>query len=374
MDEEQVQLMKRRGGVGHDLSAIRPTGSNVQNCALTSTGIVPFMERYSNSTREVAQGGRRGALMLTISIKHPDAEKFIDAKMTEGRITGANVSVRIDDEFMQCVKNGTPYTQQYPIHSDTPKVVQQVDAAKLWTKIVYNAWKSAEPGVLFWDTIHREAVPDCYASDGFLSNHQINVNFKHVFDTLGTALYADATYSLDHNKSISDREQPFYFGDFLAPTQNNSHYYSISHPSRMHVATAKLDFEHPFNDRLSLECGVKTSFVKNRNNNINYLNDSLMENKSNHFIYTENIAAAYIQANFQPDQLVTIQAGLRAEYAHVVGNLVTTGEVNKQDYADVFPSLQIDYQLPKMNTLSFALRSRISRPDYHDLNPFVDGA
>ncbi len=169
MDEEQVQLMKRRGGVGHDLSAIRPTGSNVQNCALTSTGIVPFMERYSNSTREVAQGGRRGALMLTISIKHPDAEKFIDAKMTEGRITGANVSVRIDDEFMQCVKNGTPYTQQYPIHSDTPKVVQQVDAAKLWTKIVYNAWKSAEPGVLFWDTIHREAVPDCYASDGFLT-------------------------------------------------------------------------------------------------------------------------------------------------------------------------------------------------------------
>ena len=169
MDEEQVQLMKRRGGVGHDLSAIRPTGSNVQNCALTSTGIVPFMERYSNSTREVAQGGRRGALMLTISIKHPDAEKFIDAKMTEGRITGANVSVRIDDEFMQCVANGTPYTQQYPIHSDNPKVVQQVDAAKLWNKITYNAWKSAEPGVLFWDTIHREAVPDCYAADGFLT-------------------------------------------------------------------------------------------------------------------------------------------------------------------------------------------------------------
>ena len=202
-------------------------------------------------------------------------------------------------------------------------------------------------------------------------NHQVNVNFKHVFDTLGTALYADVTYSLDHNKSISDREQPFYFGDFLTPTQN-SHYYGVSHPSRMHVATAKLDFEHPFNDRLSLECGVKTSFVRNRNNNINYLNDSLMESKSNHFIYTENIAAAYIQANFQPDQLVTIQAGLRAEYAHVVGNLVTTGEVNKQDYADVFPSLQIDYQLPKMNTLSFALRSRISRPNYYNLNPFVD--
>ena len=150
MDEEQVQLMKRRGGVGHDLSAIRPTGSGVQNCALTSTGLVPFMERYSNSTREVAQDGRRGALMLTVSIKHPDAEKFIDAKMTEGKITGANVSVKIDDEFMECVKNGTPYTQQYPINSKNPKVVQQIDAGKLWTKIVYNAWKSAEPGVLFW--------------------------------------------------------------------------------------------------------------------------------------------------------------------------------------------------------------------------------
>ncbi|MBO4645970.1 MAG: adenosylcobalamin-dependent ribonucleoside-diphosphate reductase [Bacteroidales bacterium] len=167
MDEEQVQLMKRRGGVGHDLSSIRPAGSGVMNCALTSTGIVPFMERYSNSTREVAQDGRRGALMLTISIKHPDAEKFIDAKMTEGRITGANVSVKIDDEFMQCVQNGTPYTQQYPIHSDHPKVVQQIDAAKLWTKIIYNAWKSAEPGVLFWDTIHREAIPDCYEDEGF---------------------------------------------------------------------------------------------------------------------------------------------------------------------------------------------------------------
>ena len=169
MDEEQVQLMKRRGGVGHDLSAIRPAGSGVQNCALTSTGLVPFMERYSNSTREVAQDGRRGALMLTVSIKHPDAEKFIDAKMTEGKITGANVSVKIDDEFMECVKNGTPYTQQYPINSKNPKVVQQIDAGKLWTKIVYNAWKSAEPGVLFWDTIHREAVPDCYADEGFLT-------------------------------------------------------------------------------------------------------------------------------------------------------------------------------------------------------------
>ncbi|HPT52765.1 MAG TPA: adenosylcobalamin-dependent ribonucleoside-diphosphate reductase [Bacteroidales bacterium] len=167
MDEEQVQLMKRRGGVGHDLSHIRPGGSNVKNCALTSTGVVPFMERYSNSTREVAQDGRRGALMLSISIKHPDAENFIDAKMIEGRITGANVSVKIDNEFMECVKNGTPYHQQYPIHSDKPKVTQTIDARKLWNKIIYNAWKSAEPGVLFWDTIHREAIPDCYENEGF---------------------------------------------------------------------------------------------------------------------------------------------------------------------------------------------------------------
>lgn len=167
MDEEQVQLMKRRGGVGHDLSHIRPAGSTVKNCALTSTGVVPFMERYSNSTREVAQDGRRGALMLSISIKHPDAERFIDAKMVDGKVTGANVSVKVDNEFMECVKNGTPYTQQYPIDSAKPKFVQTIDARKLWNKIIYNAWKSAEPGVLFWDTIHREAIPDCYESDGF---------------------------------------------------------------------------------------------------------------------------------------------------------------------------------------------------------------
>ena len=167
VDEEQVQLMKRRGGVGHDLSHIRPEGSIVHNSALTSTGIVPFMERYSNSTREVAQGGRRGALMLSISIKHPDAEKFIDAKMTLGKITGANVSVKIDDEFMQCVKTGTPYTQQYPINSPNPVVRKEIDAKKLWNKIIYNAWKSAEPGVLFWDTIKKEAIPDCYADLGF---------------------------------------------------------------------------------------------------------------------------------------------------------------------------------------------------------------
>lgn len=167
MDEEQVQLMKRRGGVGHDLSHIRPSGSHVKNCALTSTGVVPFMERYSNSTREVAQDGRRGALMLSISIKHPDAEKFIDAKMTEGKITGANVSVKIDDEFMDCVKSGKPYIQQYPIHSSRPRIKKEINAGQLWDKIIYNAWKSAEPGVLFWDTIQHEAIPDCYKEEGF---------------------------------------------------------------------------------------------------------------------------------------------------------------------------------------------------------------
>ena len=167
VDEEQVQLMKRRGGVGHDLSHIRPEGSIVHNSALTSTGIVPFMERYSNSTREVAQGGRRGALMLSISIKHPDAEHFIDAKMTQGKITGANVSVKIDDEFMQCVKNGTPYIQQYPVDSQNPTVRKEIDAKKLWDKIIHNAWKSAEPGVLFWDTIKKESIPDCYTDFGF---------------------------------------------------------------------------------------------------------------------------------------------------------------------------------------------------------------
>ncbi|MBR4136481.1 MAG: adenosylcobalamin-dependent ribonucleoside-diphosphate reductase [Bacteroidales bacterium] len=167
MDEEQVQLMKRRGGVGHDLSDIRPSGSHVQNCALTSTGVVPFMERFSNSTREVAQDGRRGALMLTISIKHPDSEKFIDAKMTEGKVTGANVSVRIDDDFMKSVQNGTSYTQQYPVEGAHPTVTQDIEASKLWDKIIHNAWKSAEPGVLFWDTIRRESVPDCYEDEGF---------------------------------------------------------------------------------------------------------------------------------------------------------------------------------------------------------------
>ncbi len=167
IDEEQVQLMKRRGGVGHDLSHIRPKGSPVKNSALTSTGLVPFMVRYSNSTREVAQDGRRGALMLTVSIKHPDAESFIDAKMVEGKVTGANVSVRIDDAFMKAAIEDKPYHQQYPIDSDKPVYEQEIDAAKLWAKIVHNAWKSAEPGILFWDTITRESVPDCYADLGF---------------------------------------------------------------------------------------------------------------------------------------------------------------------------------------------------------------
>lgn len=167
IDEEQVQLMKRRGGVGHDLSHIRPKGSPVKNSALTSTGLVPFMERYSNSTREVAQDGRRGALMLSVSIKHPDAESFIDAKMTEGKVTGANVSVRIDDEFMRDAIADKEYTQQFPVDSDKPTFTKKVDAASLWQKIVHNAWKSAEPGVLFWDTIIRESVPDCYADLGF---------------------------------------------------------------------------------------------------------------------------------------------------------------------------------------------------------------
>lgn len=167
IDEEQVQLMKRRGGVGHDLSHIRPKGSPVKNSALTSTGLVPFMERYSNSTREVAQDGRRGALMLSVSIKHPDSESFIDAKMTEGKVTGANVSVRIDDDFMQAATSGRPYMQKFPIDSDTPRVTKTIDATQLWNKIVHNAWKSAEPGVLFWDTIISQSVPDCYADLGF---------------------------------------------------------------------------------------------------------------------------------------------------------------------------------------------------------------
>jgi ribonucleoside-diphosphate reductase alpha chain len=167
IDQEQVQLMKRRGGVGHDLSHIRPKGSPVKNSALTSTGIVPFMERYSNSTREVAQDGRRGALMLSVSIKHPDSEKFIDAKMEQGKITGANVSVKMDDDFMRSVVDGTPYIQQYPVDARNPKYSKEIDASVLWDKIVHNAWKSAEPGILFWDTIQRESVPDCYADLGY---------------------------------------------------------------------------------------------------------------------------------------------------------------------------------------------------------------
>ncbi|MFI3266902.1 MAG: adenosylcobalamin-dependent ribonucleoside-diphosphate reductase, partial [Rikenellaceae bacterium] len=167
IDEEQVQLMKRRGGVGHDLSHIRPTGSPVLNSALTSTGIVPFMERYSNSTREVAQDGRRGALMLSLSIKHPDAESFIDAKIETGKVTGANVSIKIDDEFMQSVKSGSQYHQQFPIEAKEPTYQKNIDATALWNKIIHNAWRSAEPGILFWDTIIKESIPDCYADLGF---------------------------------------------------------------------------------------------------------------------------------------------------------------------------------------------------------------
>lgn len=167
IDEEQVQLMKRRGGVGHDLSHLRPKGAEVKNSALTSTGLVPFMERYSNSTREVAQDGRRGALMLTVSVKHPDSEAFVDAKMTEGKITGANVSLKIDDAFMQAAIEGKEYTQQYPIHAEKPTYTQNIDATTFWNKIIHNAWQSAEPGVLFWDTIIRESLPDCYADLGF---------------------------------------------------------------------------------------------------------------------------------------------------------------------------------------------------------------
>ncbi len=167
MDEEQVQLMKRRGGVGHDLSGLRPTGTPVLNSALTSTGIVPFMERYSNSTREVAQDGRRGALMLSLSIKHPDAERFIDAKTQSGKVTGANVSIKIDDEFMRAAMEGRPYHQQFPINAEKPVIETVIDAKKLWDKIIHNAWQSAEPGVLFWDTIIRESIPDCYADQGF---------------------------------------------------------------------------------------------------------------------------------------------------------------------------------------------------------------
>src|SRR5690554_7063117 len=167
VDQEQVQLMKRRGGVGHDLSHIRPKGSPVKNSALTSTGLVPFMERYSNSTREVAQDGRRGALMLSVSIKHPDSEDFIDAKMEQGKVTGANISVKIDDAFMEAISDGKPYVQQFPIDAADPKYDKSIDAKELWDKIVHNAWRSAEPGVLFWDTIIRESVPDCYADLGF---------------------------------------------------------------------------------------------------------------------------------------------------------------------------------------------------------------
>ena len=213
IDEEQVQLMKRRGGVGHDLSHIRPKGSPVNNSALTSTGLVPFMERYSNSTREVAQDGRRGALMLSVSIKHPDSEAFIDAKMEEGKVTGANVSVKLDDAFMQAAIDGKTYVQQWPIDSDSPLVKKEISARDLWQKIVHNAWKSAEPGVLFWDTILRESIPDCYADLGFAtvstnpcgeiplcpydSCRLLSIN---LFSYVNKPFTADATFNFDKFK------------------------------------------------------------------------------------------------------------------------------------------------------------------------------
>lgn len=232
-------------------------------------------------------------------------------------------------------------------------------------------WNSLSKNRIYRNEILTQAFENNSLSRMNHGNHQMNVNFKHTFDTIGTVLYADITYSINHGRNTTDREQPFYADNFLTPLYN-AHYLGVSHPSRMHVATAKIDFEHPINDQVSIECGVKTSFARNNNNSVNYLNDSLLENKSNHFIYSENIAAAYIQASFQVDRQLSIQSGLRAEYTHLKGNLLTTGEINKQDYVDLFPSLQLDYQLPKMNTLSFAYRSRISRPDYHSLNPYVD--
>ena len=232
-------------------------------------------------------------------------------------------------------------------------------------------WNSASKNRIYRNNELMQAFEDNSLTKMNHGNHQMNVNFKHLFDTLGTTLYADATYSINHSRNNTEREQPFYADNFLTPLYN-AHYTALAYPSRMHVATAKIDFEHPFNDLVSLECGVKTSFAHNNNNSVNYLNDSLLEDKSNHFIYNENIAAAYLQANFQASDQLSIQTGLRAEYTHLKGNLLTTGEINKQDYVDLFPSLQLDYKLPKMNTLSFAYRSRISRPNYRSLNPYVD--
>ena len=227
-DEQQVQLMKRRGGVGHDLSHIRPKGSPVKNSALTSTGVVPFMERYSNSTREVAQDGRRGALMLSISIKHPDAEDFIDAKLEQGKVTGANISVKITDEFMNCVINDKPFKQQFPIDSDNPKFVKEVDAKKLWNKIVHNAWKSAEPGILFWDNISNEAIPDMYGSewktvstnpcltgDSKIMTSNGEITIKEIFENFNNEKYEVLTYN-ENTKQLEYNE----VGDALLTKRN----------------------------------------------------------------------------------------------------------------------------------------------------------
>ena len=227
-DEQQVQLMNRRGGVGHDLSHIRPKGSPVKNSALTSTGVVPFMERYSNSTREVAQDGRRGALMLSISIKHPDAEDFIDAKLEQGKVTGANISVKITDEFMDCVINDKPFKQQFPIDSDNPKFVKEVDAKKLWDKIVHNAWKSAEPGILFWDNISNEAIPDMYGSewktvstnpcltgDSKIMTSNGEITIKEIFENFNNEKYEVLTYN-ENTKQLEYNE----VGDALLTKRN----------------------------------------------------------------------------------------------------------------------------------------------------------
>ena len=230
-DQEQVQLMKRRGGVGHDLSHIRPKGTPVKNSALTSTGIVPFMERYSNSTREVAQDGRRGALMLSVSIKHPDSQDFMDAKLEKGKVTGANVSVKITDDFMGSLINNKPFIQQYPIDSSTPTTVKEVDASKLWKKIIHNSWKSAEPGVLFWDKIISESIPDlyykygfrtkstnpCLTSDSMIMTDNGEISIKEIVDNFDVNKYKVLTY----NEKTKETEYNFVADALLSKRNAN---------------------------------------------------------------------------------------------------------------------------------------------------------
>lgn len=232
-------------------------------------------------------------------------------------------------------------------------------------------WDSHTYNRLYLNNELFSAFSNESSSLGKHGNHQINANFKHIFDTLGTTLYLDATYSLDHNRGSSLREMPYYMDDFQTLFRRDR-YWTPDLPNRMHVAALKLDIEMPINDKISMEYGVKTSYARNDNNSVNYLNDSLLESKSSHFVYEESITAAYVQANFQLSDRLTAQTGLRGEFTHLKGNLLTTQEVNQQNYFDVFPSLQFDYQLPKMNNLSFAFRSRISRPGYYSLNPHID--